>query len=272
MNGVNYEPVLRDMTWSFSRLKTYDQCPQQWYLHYLMEEPEEEQFYASFGSFCHELIARYYLGELTVEELLPEFLQGFCHRVEGERPSPEIESRYLDQGAFYFEHFEPFPLRTQLVEEPVSLNIGGLNFTGVIDYLGRRDRDDGEGPDFIIVDHKSADLKPRSTRRTPTQSDQKLDETLRQLYLYSEWVFQVYGRYPAELWLNCFRTGKLIKQQFDIQKLQEAKDWAAGQVEKIMKDDLFLPNDDFYYCRWVCGQHGNCDLYEEEFGQGRRRR
>lgn len=266
MNGVNYEPLLRDMTWSFSRLNSYGSCPQQWYLHYLMQEPEEEQFYASFGSFCHELIARYYNGELKQDELLPEFLQGFCNRVQGERPSPEIERKYIDQGAFYFEHFTPFPLATLAVEKPVELNLDGLKFTGIIDYLGQ------ESSGLVLVDHKSADIKPRSKRYAskPTKTDLDLDEKLRQLYLYAEWVYENYGRYPKELWFNCFRVNRIVKEPFDIARLQEARDWAKRQVEKIYKEDLFLPTDDYYYCRWICGQHHNCDLYEEEYGKGRR--
>lgn len=274
MNGVNYEPLIRDMTWSFSRLSAYDQCQHMWWLHYLMEAPEEEQFYASFGSFCHELIAQYYTGELAREELLPAFLQGFCDRVRGERPSREIEQKYLDQGAFYFEHFESFPLTTELVEKPISIsfNDGGehpVSFTGIMDYLGRNA--DGR---LVIVDHKSADLKPYSKRYAdkPTQSDLKLDGTFRQLYLYAEWVAEAYGEFPAELWLNCFRTGKLIKSAFDSNKLQEAKDWMNRQIGRIAKEDLFIPNDDYYYCRWVCGQHNNCELYEEEYTAGRRYR
>lgn len=230
-----------------------------------MNEQEEEQFYSSFGSFCHDLIARFYSGELTAEDLLPEFLQGFCNRVEGERPSPEIERRYLDQGAFYFEHFEPFPLKTELVEEPVALNLDGLQFVGIIDYLGR----DADG-NLIVVDHKSADLKPRSQKKAATQTDRKLDEMLRQLYLYAEWVHIIYGSYPKELWFNCFRIGKIIKEPFDPTRLEEALAWVRNMVSEIYADDQFLPNDDYFYCRWVCGLHNKCDLFREEYG-GRRR-
>lgn len=267
MNGVNYEPLLRDMTWSFSRLKTYDQCPAQWYYRYLMQEEDEEQFYASYGSFVHELIARFYTGELSSDELLPEFLQGFSTRVAGERPSAEIERKYLDQGAKYFETFEAFPLTTLAVEKEIETEIEGLKFTGFIDYLGRN-----EDGGLVIVDHKSADLKPRSKKGKQTQSDRKLDDVLRQLYLYANWVHGEFGEWPAELWLNCFRTGTIIRETFDEAKYTEAVEWVQKEVKKLMKEDLFLPTDDFYYCRWICGQHGNCDLYEEEYGGRRRRR
>ncbi len=266
MNGVNYEPLLRTMTWSFSRLNSYRQCPCAWYLHYLMEEEEEECFYSSFGSFCHELIARFYTGELTRDELLPEFLQGFSLRVLGERPSADAERKYLDQGAEYFENFEEFPLETVFVEQKKDFQVGNVKMTGIIDYLGR-DSDGG----LILVDHKSADLKARSTNGKRRASDQKLDDTLRQLYLYGTAVRDAFGEFPKELWLNCFRTGNLIREPFDEGKYEEAARWAEETVEKICRDSDFLPTDDYYYCRWICGVRHACDLYEEEYGKGRRR-
>lgn len=266
MGEICYEPLIRDMTWSFSRLNTYRACPQQWYLHYLMDEPDEELFYSSFGSFCHELIARYYSGELGREELLPEFLCGFPNRVLGERPSDKIERRYLDQGADYFEHFEPFPYETLAVEQPVDFAVRGLKFTGIIDYLGR----DKDGS-IVLIDHKSADLKPYSGRGKPTKDDLKLRDTFRQLYLYSIWVREQYGEYPKLMILNCFRTGKQIADFFSPATLEEAEQWALAAHKAVLKDSDFLPTDEYYYCRYICGQHKNCDLYQDEYGRGRRR-
>lgn len=263
MSDICYEPLLHDMTWSFSRLNIYKACPHQWYLHYLMDEPEHERFYSSYGSFCHELIARFYTGELSREELLPEFLCGFPNRVLGERPSEKIERRYLDQGADYFAHFEPFPYDTLLVEQPVDFTVSGLKFTGVIDWLGR----DKDGS-LVLIDHKSADLKPYSGRGKPTMDDFKLRDTLRQLYLYCFWIKEQYGAYPGLLILNCFRTGKQIAEIFSPSSLDEAAHWVRATYENVLKDSDFLPTDDYYYCRYICPQHENCALYQEEYGRG----
>lgn len=267
MGDVNYEPLFRGMTWSFSRVRTFQTCPQQGYLHYLMGLPEEEMFYSSYGSFCHDLIARYYTGELKQDELLPEFLQGFPFRVMGERPSPKIERKYLDQGAEYFEKFQPFPLETLAVEKELRFAVDDVQFVGFLDYLGK----DSDGR-LILVDHKSADLKPRSTRGKYTRDDQKLDDTLMQLYLYSKWVHDQYGEYPSELWLNCFRTGVLIREPFSVDSFSLAEEWALKSVRKLYSESDFFPEDDWYYCRWVCGMHNHCDLYQDELAERRRRR
>lgn len=248
------------MTWSFSRLKSYESCPTQWYYKYLMALPENERFYASFGSFCHELIAGYYRGDYERDELLPEFLCGFSSMVHGERPSKEIERKYLDQGAFYFEHFDPFPYETVCIEQEADFTVNGVRFHGFIDYLGR----DNDGH-YILIDHKSSDLKPRSKRKTPTLSDKKLDDTMRQLYLYSLWVFETYGEYPKTLCLNCFRTGLFIQEEFDVQKLEDAKEWVRITLHRLFSDTEFLPTDEYHYCRWICPFNEECDLYQDEY-------
>ena len=260
MNGVCYEPLLRDMTWSFSRLSCYEDCPYRWYLRYLMDCPDEDRFYSSYGRFCHELIAGFYTGKYTKDRLLPEFLCGFSAEVTGERPDPKTVRRWLDQGAVYFEKFEPFPYKTLEVERKADFTVGDAQFTGVIDLLGRAD--DGS---LVLVDHKSADLKPRSGRKKPTLSDRKLDDTLRQLYLYCIWVKDTYGEYPAFLDLNCFRTGTLIHEKFDPERLEEAKRWVLDTRARLFSDSDFIPNDDYFVCRWICGQHEHCELYEEEY-------
>ena len=256
MNGVCYEPLLRDMTWSFSRLSCYEDCAYRWHLRYLMAYPDEDLFYSSYGRFCHELIAGFYTGKYTKDQLLSEFLCGFSYEVRGERPDPKTVRRWLDQGAVYFEKFEPFPYKTLEVERKAEFTVGDAQFTGVIDLLGISEPP-GVG--------KTTDLKPRSGREKPTLSDRKLNDTLRQLYLYCIWVKDTYGEYPAFLDLNCFRTGTLIHEKFDPERLEEAKRWVLDTRARLFSDSGFTPNDDYFACRWICGQHEHCELYEEEY-------
>lgn len=259
MNGVCYEPLLRDMTWSFSRLSCYEDCPYRWYLRYMMGYPDEDRFYSSYGRFCHELIAGFYTGKYEKEQLLTEFLSGFSDEVKGEHPDPKTVRRWLDQGAAYFENFEPLPYQTLEVERKADFYVHGVLFTGVVDFLGR-----AENGSLVIVDHKSADLKPRSGRKKPTLSDRKLDETLRQLYLYAIWVKDTYGEYPAFLDLNCFRTGTHIHEKFDPERLEEAKRWVLAARARLFDDTDFYANEDYFACRWICGQHEHCDVWLDE--------
>lgn len=257
MDGIDYRPLIDGMRWSYSRIKTYEQCPYAWFLQYLVfpDISAEEKFYASYGSFMHELLADFYKGKLKKEEMLDRFLTGFQTRVKGLRPQGDLVPRYLESGVQYLSSFRPLPYNTVGVELEINYQIGGLPFLGFIDHLGEKD---GE---YYITDNKSRDLKPRSGRAKPTAGDRELDDMLRQLYLYSVYVRETYGKSPKALCFNCFRTGRLIVEPFREEAYEEAQEWALGEVAKIRADTGFFPNENYFFCHWLCDKSGLCKYY-----------
>lgn len=255
MGEVNYQPLIDDMVWSFSRVKAYDECPYRWFLRYIDRNHEKDRFYSSYGSFMHRIIERYYTGELSKEQLLSEYLVNFRKEVKGLRPKESTFMKFFNGGMEYLKSFEPFPYKMVSVEKEVNFQIEGIPFTGFIDYLGTDDDDE-----FVIVDNKSRDMKPRSTRAKPTRKDEELDEMLKQLYVYSAAVEQEYGKLPKWLCFNCFRTGVFIKEPFSMKAYEEAKAWVVSKIKEIREDEEFLPNSDGFSCFWLCGVSDQCDF------------
>lgn len=251
---MDYRHLIKGMTWSVSRLKTFEQCPYAWYLRYLLfpGEAETDKFYTSYGSFIHQLLEGYYSGSIKKEGLLDGFLFGFRREVLGRRPKAEIVTKYIESGVSYWQGFQPLPWETLAVEKRLNFTVHGLPFIGVIDHLGR----DESG--LIITDHKSRELLPRSCRAKPTQKDKELDEMLRQLYLYAAAVKQLYGTFPSKLCFNCFRNRKLIIEPFRMEAYEEALEWAYGTVESIMGMREFKPNENAFFCSWLCGCSDRC--------------
>lgn len=264
MGIISYKPLIDDMTWSYSRIKTFEECPYWFFLKYIKGFHETDKFFASYGSFMHKIIERYYKGELSKPEMLTTFLLNFRDEVRGIRPRESTVQKYIEDGCEYLRGFEPFPYNPVAVEKHISFEIGGYNFVGFIDYLGERD---GR---LYIVDNKSGDLKPRSGRSKPTAYDKKLDSMLRQLYLYSVGVEREYGTLPEELCFNCFRSGKFIKEKFDTQKYEEAKRWAVDCIKRIEQAGSFEPKHDFFKCFYICGVSDNC-CYDIEAREEHRR-
>ena len=64
MGDISYEPIIKDMTWSYSRVKAFDMCPYGWYLKYIQKIRGKDMFFSSYGSFVHKLLEQYYKGEL----------------------------------------------------------------------------------------------------------------------------------------------------------------------------------------------------------------
>ncbi len=240
------------MTWSHSRVSSFDACPYRWFCRYIRGEEEAPLFYASYGSFVHRLIERYYRGELTASELPLAFLRGFSAEVRGERPAAKTLLKYIADGKAYFDGFTPLPFEPVAVEHELHFDVDGIPFTGFVDFLGRRDGA------FAIVDHKSHEMKPRSGRAKPTAWDRELDGMLEQLYLYAHGVFQTFGEYPARLWFNSFRNGRFIEEPFVRSRCTETLDRIRRKIGEIADEEEFRPDVDWFRCRNLCGFHETC--------------
>lgn len=264
MGEVSYKPLIDNMIWSFSRLNSFDDCSYRWFLKYIKRYKETDKFYASYGTFIHKILERYYKGELKKDDMLSEFLINFSKEVKGARPKETTVQKYIEQGSKYFENFQPLPFNMIAVEKEIKFNIDGIPFIGFIDFLGEKDGD------FIIVDNKSKNLKPRSNRIKPTRNDIELDKMLKQLYLYSVAIYQQYGKYPKELCFNCFRTGVLIRETFDIEAFKRTIKWAKNQIKSISETSDFSSNQDFFSCRYICGVSDDC-IYDIKTLEERRR-
>lgn len=213
-------------------------------------------FYASYGSFMHSILEKILRGEITAEEGKIRFLTGFREEVRGRRPAAKTVAKYVSDGVRYLSD-PAFPeMNVVAVEKRVAFEISGFPFTGIIDLLGK------QNGDFIIVDHKSRDLKPRSKRKKPTKNDEELDRMLRQLYLYARGVEQEYGVLPKKLCFNCFRTGAFIEEPFDEKAYEDTLRWAEDSIKEIIDVEEFRPNVEFFSCLWLCGYHEDCCYWE----------
>lgn len=250
-----YQSVIDGMTWSYSRLKAFNECQYKWYMKYICEFEERPMFFSSYGSLMHKLIEEFYRGEISKEDMKIKFLFDFQKAVQGDRPSDKIVESYINKGLEYLERFQPLPYRMLEVEKKMFFNVDEYRFVGIIDYLGEKD---GE---LYIVDNKSRDLKPRSNRKKPTIKDQELDEMLVQLYIYSLPIYKEYGKYPKALCFNCFKSGVFIEEPFEKDKYEEAINWAEHTINEIKQTEEFNPSLDYFKCKFLCGLNDDCDYF-----------
>lgn len=256
MSEAIYRPVIQDMTWSYSRISSFEDCPYRWYLKYLRGLRGGRRFFSDYGSFMHKTIEKYLTGSLPKSELVPYYLTNFAQEVRPPAPSYAVFCSYFEQGLQYLRREELLPYREPLVvEQKFSFDIDGLQLVGIVDLLAR----DGA---LVLVDNKSRALKPRSGKSKPTKADEELDAYLRQLYLYSVPIKHRFGEYPARLEFNCFRTGQLISEPFDPEKLEEAKRWALDRIQTITDNEDWSPNIEFFKCRYICELSDECEFFQ----------
>lgn len=252
---MRYSNIIEDMVWSYSRIKSFYSCPYGFFLKYIRHLPSGRQFFSSYGKLMHSILEQHLLGMLGKEELVPYYLDRFKPSV-GKPPTLAIFKSYFSQGHDYLASLD-FPHKSILaVEKKLDFDICGKPFVGVLDY-----ESDDSGV-FVIGDHKSRTLKPRTGRKKPTQSDLELDEYLRQLYTYSIPFEQKYGRPPDFLEFNCFRSGAVIREPFIPEKLEETKEWAVSSIEHITNNEDWSPQMDYWKCRYLCDQNQNCEYFK----------
>lgn len=253
MSGeVIYRPLIEDMTWSYSRIKCFQDCPYMFFLKYIYKSPSKPMFYSSYGSFIHKLLEQFYSGNITKEELPVKYMTGFQTEVVGDRPSAKIVTSYFHAGLDYFNNFNPFPLEQIAVEQEFKFKLGDNNLIGYVDYIGQK------GNSLYIIDHKSRNLKPRSGRDKPTINDRTLDDMLKQLYLYALAVEQSYGKLPNKLCFNCFKNGQFIEEPFDIKTYFRVQAEFEDEIENIKNATDFPPNIDWFSCKYICDVSDDC--------------
>ena len=250
------EALVHDMTWSHSRVSCFGDCRYQWFLRYLAP-PEGERkklFFASYGSFVHDLLAAYHRGEKEREKLVTAYLLGFRDAVPASAPNPKVFQNYFGEGLAYLKSLTPTGRSALEVEEKAEFRVDGYKFVGFIDLL---EADEGQ---LILVDHKSRNLKPRNLKRA-TKANDELDDCLRQLYLYSSYIRKRYGRFPDKLCFNCFRQGLVIEKPFYLDAYNNTMLWYSEKIHEIEHEEDFEPDIEFFKCRYLCDVNEHCEYY-----------
>ena len=261
MGNVSYKPLIDDMVWSYSRLESFESCPYRWFLTYIHEPKLEKQkkFYSEYGLLMHNVLEKYYSCKIDKQDAMIMYLTEYYERTDvAGKPKPEVVSKYFKAGKEYIENLKPLPYTMVDVEKRIYFDINERHFVGVIDYLGITD--DGE---YVIVDNKSRDLKPRSNRTTPTAKDKELDKMLRQLYIYACAIKQLYGKYPKYLVFNCFKNGNLIVEEFDKEICDKTIKWAVDLIEDISNVSDFYPDRDYFRCYYICDFSSDCEYNQD---------
>ena len=239
-----------DVVWSFSRLSAFETCPYMFYQLYINKVPREGNFFSQYGSFIHELLEGFYNGKYEAWELKSIYEEQYNNNVTKQAPPNnfvDLASSYYDYGTKYLGTFRPVKdMKILGVEKEYTCTIGGNPFKMIVDLILQ----DKEG-NIIIQDHKSKSIK--------SGNDANIRPYWKQMALYSIPVFEEYGKYPTELQINAFRTGKIFSKKFDKSMVDEASEWALDLIKRIKEEQDWCKNPDSFFCEFLCDLRATCD-------------
>lgn len=264
MEDNELEFLLDTMIWSFSRLQSFYNCKYEWKMHYIECNKSENGFFGEYGSLMHKILELYENGELSLFDLNEYYEGHFNECVPHDAPPNkyvDIRQQYFDKGLDYLNNIDLDLNNYEIlgVEKKVEFEIDGKHFVGFIDLLVR----DNTTKEVIIIDHKSASIKILKSGKISKSDQQHFLDFQRQLYLYSIPVLKEYGSISKLKW-NMFKDKKWIEIPWKQNGYEEAIQWAKDTIKLIENEKEWYPNQDYYYCNYLCGQRNHACEFKQK--------
>lgn len=255
----DYKQILENKIWSFSSLQTYNQCPYEFYLKYLLRDENGEpiynaveNFYGVYGKFCHGLLEQIFQHKISLDEAYELYQTEYDQTIAGFNVKDTTIDKYFYQGLSYFSSLTNDMISDYKilgVEKKVDFMIEGYKFVGYIDLL-LQNLSTG---DILVIDHKSSEF-PLGKRGHVKKAKQKsYNAYKRQLYLYSKAIYEEYHQYPKMLVWNYFKEGEILKLPFEYDEYIAALEWGVNTIHEIEKDVEYQEHFDHFYCTQLCG-------------------
>lgn len=266
---TQWSEQIHNMTWSYSRLSTYEQCPYMFYLNYLLVDDNGRplytmvpNFWAAYGSMCHKIFERVFKKQMTLDDAYIEFQDRFLELEEDFPYEGKYSDKYFEKGLEYFggDWYGRYSCADVVsVEEHMEFDVGGYKFQGFVDLI-MRGREYG---DINIIDHKSAKTVLGKTGKILKTQQDKADAMKRQLYLYSKPVIEKYGKI-SEMFVNFFNDNQVWHFWWNQDEYDAAMKWAVDVIKRIEQDADFVSKNDYFFCRKICSFRAECEMKDDE--------
>ena len=247
--------------YSYSQLSAFEECKYGFYLKRIEGlEEEASNAFAERGSLIHDLLDMWAKKILDKEDMVAEYKRRYNDEVVTAWPKVLAAKGYAtkiyDQGIQFLENFDEFEGYEVLsAEEKFTIQLPLTNgeerpFVGIIDML-LKEKSSG---DLIVCDHKSKSL-------ASFKKDE--DKMYRQQLLYSTFIKQKYGEFPAANMFHLFNEGGVKPQRlFSPTDYDEAIEWASKQItgmeDASIIDWLTCKEKADYFCWNLCSARRSC--------------
>ena len=152
-----------DRLWSWSRVNCVHNSLYEYFLKYVLKRKEDRDnsIYKVTGGISHDIIEKFYSGEIEYDQMIEEFNDGWMtafdiaelkfNRSDSEKNDSIAEKYYYDLENFFKTH-NKIPYKVQL-EQFVTVKIGEEYYQGYIDCCFK----DKDG-NYVILDWKTSSI------------------------------------------------------------------------------------------------------------------
>lgn len=152
-----------DRLWSWSRVNCVHNSLYEYFLKYILhaKEDRDDSIYKVTGGISHDIIEKFYNGEIAYKQMVEEFKDGWLtafdiaelkfNRSDSAKNDSIAEKYYYDLENFFKTH-QKIPYKVQL-EQFITVKIGEEYYQGYIDCCFK----DKEG-NYVILDWKTSSI------------------------------------------------------------------------------------------------------------------
>lgn len=259
---MSYIKLLNNMTWSFSRIHLYENCPYQFYLRYIEGREGESNYYAENGKCMHEVFEALLTNKITLDECTQFYADNYELICEATKQST-MDSTYEKCMDYLctIDGFDSDKYEIIGVELKLEFKIGKYKFVGYADLVVKN-KGNGE---VILVDHKQA---THFLKKDGTPLKNQLESFLayrHQMYMYCKGLKECMDIDVNKIvWHHFKDNGELTIIPFNQEEYEETMQWAVETIEKIKKDKKFINKPSYVMCSSLCDYRNDCEYKNED--------
>lgn len=253
----SYSAILKNMTYSYSSVHSFEQCPYSFKLSYIKNAPRVSNAFAEFGGFMHDILEKYFSGEIMLWDLLDYYTDNYKRKVKILYPPNQyvdLGQTYYNFGLEFFENFD-FPLENydiHSIEKTIRFSLGGYKFSARPDLI----LTDKESHDKILFDYKTERIKT-----TKKEKAKQLEKIMNQMQLYA-YALGLNGETKVdEMRIWFIRDGIFHTEKTDDTKINASLSWALNTINAVQSETEWQPTntkENDFFCRYLCGVRGSC--------------
>lgn len=253
--------IIGKMKFSYSSVSSFNTCKYGFYLTYIDNEERESNFFAEYGSFCHEILEKYWKRELKQDDLQYYYIENYYKNVVTQPPvfPRGMALNFYNSGLEFFTNIDMNidDYDVLLLEDKIISEIGGVNLI--------------VKPDLVVRNKKSGkvyllDYKTSKPMRKEKWDKKKLAEYEKQLQLYAHFITEKTGIKIDKILLLFIRLGKTHTFAISQEKTQEVLDWFVNTVQAIkIENDFIADPSSKFFCSQLCSVRSACPFWDRSY-------
>ena len=243
------------MTYSYSRLNSYNTCPYGFKLTYIDKLDRDQNAFAEYGLLVHEILEKMWLNKIDYKDMVQEYKDNYeYYLLHNFPPFPKgMNTKYYDAGLDFFQSVDlnKDDFNVIMIEDTIYHTLKGIDLVVKPDAI-IQEKSSGK---HILLDYKTSKLYGNS------YDDKKIEKYLIQMSLYSYILWLENNIEIQEIWIWFIRNQEIKKFKFDENLILKMIDWLESTYQKIQSDTEWVANNgkkNKYFCTWLCGVSHSC--------------